>query len=231
MKKFIYRLVLLSIVLYYGYRLAKYYKMPIANDIEVETVKVLRWGDEFGRENLAQYWDKYKVACWDKHLSGYWNDIEEIVDKEVLGKDKLKKSPDGGVMKNGVFWVKPVRYNVRISSDYGFRIHPLKLNIDYHKGVDISCPVGTSVVAVADGLVIDVSFNNRLGYYVKIKHGRFKSIYGHLKAISVKKNQTVHRGDNIAISGNTGTSTGPHLHFGLYKDGDSVDPERVIHMH
>lgn len=94
----------------------------------------------------------------------------------------------------------------------------------FHKGTDFNASVGDPVYAAADGLVVESGETPNMGIYIKIEHeDGFVTIYMHLSQAFVPSGVRVHRGDNIALAGNTGDSTGPHLHFQVNKDGVAVD--------
>ena len=106
----------------------------------------------------------------------------------------------------------------RISSDYGWRIHPISKTQKWHNGIDIAVPVGTPVKAIADGTVVVAGAAEGYGYWVGIQHGevngvRVSSEYGHLSSWQVNSGQKVKKGQLIAYSGNTGVSSGAHLHL------------------
>ncbi|RMG81854.1 MAG: M23 family metallopeptidase [Bacteroidetes bacterium] len=114
----------------------------------------------------------------------------------------------------------------RMASGFGYRIHPIYKTRKFHKGMDFSAPVGTKVYATGNGIVEKVA-KNRTGYgtHVVINHGYgYKTIYAHLNKYLVKEGQKVHRGDLIGEVGNTGTSTAPHLHYEVLKNGKHVNP-------
>lgn len=124
--------------------------------------------------------------------------------------------------------------NGRVSSDYGYRKAPIEGASSGHSGVDIAVPVGTSVKTIATGKVV-AARNGMKGYGtgVFIDHGvingkRVVSEYGHLSEFQVKVGDTVTKGQEIAKSGNTGVSTGPHLHITIREDGVPVDPKKYI---
>lgn len=115
--------------------------------------------------------------------------------------------------------------NTRITSPFGMRIHPITGVYSGHKGVDIAAAIGTSVYAIEDGEVIFAGETLTGGKSVYIQHkGDVVSKYMHLDAILVSKGQRVNRKDLIAYSGNTGQSTGPHLHLQIELKGKPVDP-------
>lgn len=116
-----------------------------------------------------------------------------------------------------------------VTSTYGNRISPFTGRPQRHKGLDIANRVGTSVIAPANGIVVKVGRNGALGKSVVISHGYgVKTTYGHLSEASVKTGQRVKRGQKIASMGNTGRSTGPHLHYAITSNGVSVNPSKYI---
>lgn len=120
-------------------------------------------------------------------------------------------------------FVWPVRG--RISSPYGWRVHPIYKNRQFHGGIDIVAPVGTSVRAAANGKVIRSGYMGAFGYGVVIDHGRgVTTWYGHNSRLLVKVGEKVRQGQAIARSGNTGVSTGPHVDFRIKVDGETVNP-------
>ncbi|KEY57958.1 murein DD-endopeptidase MepM [Serratia sp. DD3] len=120
----------------------------------------------------------------------------------------------------------PTMKQFRITSGFSpRRVNPVTGRVAPHKGVDFSMPVGTPVVAVGDGEVVIAKHSGAAGNYVAIRHGRqYTTHYMHLKKLLVKPGQKVKRGDRIALSGNTGRSTGPHLHFELWNNKQAVNP-------
>ncbi len=112
-----------------------------------------------------------------------------------------------------------------ITSGYGMREHPKYGDPAFHSGIDISVPPGTPVRATADGIVSFAGWTAGSGYTVVIEHGHgFSTAYAHLSELLVKIGQRVNRGDIIARSGSTGVTTGPHLHYEVWKNGAHVNP-------
>lgn len=110
-----------------------------------------------------------------------------------------------------------------ITSGFGNRQSPGNVGSTNHEGIDIGVPVNTPVKSVKDGIVTFVGQNGGYGNTVIIKHkDGFKTLYAHLSSYNVFRNQSVTSGQTIANSGNTGTSTGPHLHFGVYNQSDAA---------
>lgn len=120
----------------------------------------------------------------------------------------------------------PTMKQFRISSNFNpRRVNPVTGRVAPHKGVDFSMPVGTPVLAVGDGEVVIAKHSGAAGNYVAIRHGRqYTTRYMHLKKLLVKPGQKVKRGDRIGLSGNTGRSTGPHLHYELWTNQQAVNP-------
>lgn len=116
-----------------------------------------------------------------------------------------------------------------MTSGFGYRRDPFTGRVKFHEGLDISAPTGTPVYAPADGIVTFVGIRNGYGLTVEIKHGdRYITRYAHLSESLVRVGQKVQRGDMIARVGNSGRSTGPHLHYEVLKDGVPVNPRKFI---
>lgn len=112
-----------------------------------------------------------------------------------------------------------------VSSDYGWREHPVDGEERFHCGVDLAVNEGTNVKAFADGVVNYIGESPIYGLYTQLDHGNgVTTFYAHCKTLLVQQGQTVSRGDVIAQSGQTGNVTGPHLHFELKKDGLFLNP-------
>ena len=120
----------------------------------------------------------------------------------------------------------PFKGHHRVSSPFNLaRRHPITHRISPHKGVDFAMSVGTPVYATGDGVVTRVKNHRYAGKYIEIQHeGRYLTRYMHLSRITVRRGQKVQRGERIALSGNTGRSTGPHLHYELHVKGRAVNP-------
>ena len=119
-----------------------------------------------------------------------------------------------------------------LTASYGMRIHPFYKTLQSHQGVDYTIPEGSRVFATADGVVRDAAQRNSTqGQTVVIDHGNgYETSYSHLSKINVRKGQTVRRGDIIALSGDTGLSLAPHLHYEVRLDGMRVDPIHYFFM-
>ena len=117
-----------------------------------------------------------------------------------------------------------------ITSPFGWRSNPFGGGPEFHQGLDIAAPMGTTVTAAAGGTVIMAQWYGGYGNYILIDHGAgFSTGYGHLSAMYVSSGQSVQRGQAIGAVGSTGQSTGPHLHFEVRIAGKPVDPAPRLH--
>lgn len=120
--------------------------------------------------------------------------------------------------------------NLSVSSGYGLRVHPISKQLKFHTGVDMGCPVGSPVISTACGKVVRIQYQfTGYGNNIVIEHnGTYRTLYAHLDEISVKVNQLVEKGQVIGYSGNTGTSTSPHLHYEVVMNNQKVDPQPYL---
>ena len=126
-------------------------------------------------------------------------------------------------------FAKPLRIPLVVTSKYGYRPHPVTGRYHHHAGIDFRAATGTRVYASKAGKVIFAGRKNGYGKIVGIEHENdFTTWYGHLSRIRVKAGQTVSQGKVIGLSGNTGISTGPHLHFEIRYKGRSEKPTKYI---
>ena len=126
-------------------------------------------------------------------------------------------------------WVNPIAGV--ITSPGGLRINPVTGRREFHDGIDIAAPVGTPVVAPKDGTVIATGNSPTFGIFLRLRHADgYISFYAHLHRLAVAAGDDVLQGEKLAYSGNTGRSTGPHLHFGLFRDGQYVDPINYVDL-
>lgn len=129
-------------------------------------------------------------------------------------------------------WRKVQPVKGKVTSKFGNRTAPTAGSSTDHNGVDIAVPVGTKVRSPWAGKVTSVLTNNAGGKQMIVTHWNgYKTGYAHLSEWKAQKGDNVHAGQVIALSGNTGNSTGPHLHFTLTgKDGMKMDPEKKFHF-
>ncbi len=120
---------------------------------------------------------------------------------------------------------------LKITSAFGSRRDPFTNKGKLHKGIDLSTAIGTEVLATADGVVESVDHNaDGYGKMIVLNHNHeYLTVYSQLSDIKVRTGEKIHRGEVIALSGNSGKSTGPHLHYEVHKNGKAVDPAAYIH--
>jgi murein DD-endopeptidase MepM/ murein hydrolase activator NlpD len=125
----------------------------------------------------------------------------------------------------------PSRWPVRgaVNSEFGRRLSPWSKAPEFHSGLDISANRGTPVKAPAPGTAVFAGTNADYGLTVIIDHGQeMKSLYGHLQKVQVAQGQKVERGQQVGMTGNTGRSSGPHLHYEITVKGQSVNPRSFL---
>jgi len=123
----------------------------------------------------------------------------------------------------------PVKGSYSLSSGYGLRIDPFTQMMARHEGLDFSATVGTPIIASAGGVVSRAGYEAHYGNMVEIKHAEgFMTRYAHASQLLVRTGQTVKRGDVIAKVGNTGRSSGPHLHYEVMRAGAHINPINMI---
>ena len=126
---------------------------------------------------------------------------------------------------SGGAFVWPAPSYSYISSEFGYRVHPIYGRTIFHSGLDMAAPSGSPILAAADGVVVAATYESSMGNYVMINHGDgLYTIYMHASALYVSSGQEVSAGEQIAAVGSTGNSTGPHLHFSVRLNGSYVSP-------
>lgn len=128
--------------------------------------------------------------------------------------------------------IRPVPENIHISSYFGMREHPVFKVRKMHWGIDFPAPMGTPILATAGGIIVETTTDpdsSSYGKHIVIAHDNvYKSLYAHLSKVDVKVGDEVAAGDTIGLSGNTGVSTNPHLHYEVYKRGKQVNPYKFL---
>jgi len=162
-------------------------------------------------------------------------DCNEL-DSEILTEGQVLFIPGGKMdpteLKNamGELFMLPIKIKYRVSSEYGYRLYPLTGTPSSHSGIDLACATGTPVYATKSGTVAYVCKNDRVyGNYVIVNHGNgYQTLYAHMSKITCVKGQAVDNNTQIGLVGSTGQSTGPHLHFSVFKNGSHINPRLVI---
>ena len=164
-----------------------------------------------------------KMDMLAKQLYVQINSFDELVHMSSEQEDYLRHLPAIQPISN--------RDLKRTASGYGYRIDPVYKVRKYHRGMDFACDIGTPVYATADGVVVAAKWLQGYGRTVEIDHGYgYRTLYAHLNKFSVKKGQKVVRGEQVALSGNSGKSTGPHLHYEVIVKGKPVNPINYYFM-
>lgn len=139
--------------------------------------------------------------------------------------EELRKLQDTSSYQGSGKMAWPAPGYKRITSPYGWRVHPILKIKRQHTGIDIGAPSGASIISAESGKVIDAGWRGAYGRVIMISHGGdIVTMYCHTSAILVEVGQQVKKGQPIGRVGSTGLSTGPHLHFEVRKNGDPVDP-------
>ena len=184
---------------------------------KVLTVSILQLSvDEI---SVLYNFDDEQKALLEELMSDEYSDLWG----ELLGASgQIIQSGSSFVGTDMFAW--PFEHDQYISSPFGTRVDPISGEIKTHGGTDIAAPLGTPILAAADGIVVTATWHNSYGYYVKIKHDdTYSTLYAHCSALHVSVGQTVKQGQVIADCGSTGDSTGNHLHFEVLKNGIRVD--------
>lgn len=179
-------------------------------------------------------WYTYQTEVLQQPSAGFRKivaDVSYLNDKEFsreILKEEIVMEAVPKVVRRGTktppTFIKPISGG-RQSSGFGPRKSPTKGASSYHKGIDWSVPTGTAVFASCGGTVAKAGWGSGYGYVVYINHeDGSQTRYGHLSKVLVTAGQTVKQGERIALSGNTGVSTGPHLHFEILINGKQVNP-------
>ncbi|MGL4616079.1 MAG: peptidoglycan DD-metalloendopeptidase family protein [Shewanella sp.] len=182
--------------------------------------------------------DKFSVLVNDQYVEGETTGASQILGVMLkTGRSEISafQHTDGsyydakGRSLVRAFQRIPLIKQPRMSSRFNsHRKHPITGRVSPHNGTDFSVPIGTKVVAPGDGVVSLVTDHQFAGKYVVIEHGgKYRTRYLHLSKSLVRKGQRVSRGQVIALSGNTGRSTGPHLHYEFHINGKPVDPMKA----
>lgn len=197
---------------------------PYSLDEELRNLELSRYEELQGQST-------YRLK---RELGERTYEMEEQLRKLKNSYDKITQQIDSlGDRCNHIPAIQPV-INPQLSlltASYGMRIHPFFKTLKSHQGVDYTIPEGSRVFATADGKVKEVSTRSTSGQSVVIDHGNgFETSYSHLGKINVRKGEQVRRGDIIALSGNSGLSLAPHLHYEVRNNGMRVDPIHYFFM-
>ena len=197
---------------------------------------LFQWQLNFARD--LRQGDSFKVLVQREFAKGQSTGKSELKAVEITNQGKTFyafRHEDGKFYDNkgeslerGFIRI-PLERTPRISSTFNLnRKHPITGRVQAHKGTDFAVPTGTAVIAPGDGVVVKAVHHPLAGNYIVIRHGRqYTTRFLHLSKFLVKQGDTVRRGQRIGLSGNTGRSTGPHLHYEFHVNNRAVDAMQV----
>jgi murein DD-endopeptidase MepM/ murein hydrolase activator NlpD len=183
--------------------------------------------DELGLQNLTSMGEKKQ----EEALKEMHQELTQLKGAATKQETSLQMLIEYFEDKRSLFASTPSVWPVRgwVTSPFGKRTSPFTGILAFHEGMDIAAQTGTPVMAPADGVVIRAGFGTGYGNMVEISHGYgIKTIYGHNSRLNVKAGQRVKRGDVISYVGDSGSSTGPHLHYEVRVNGLPVNPVRYL---
>jgi murein DD-endopeptidase MepM/ murein hydrolase activator NlpD len=183
--------------------------------------------DEISLQNLAQLGEKKQ----EEALKEMHHELSELKGAASRQETSLQMLIEYFEDKRSLYASTPSVWPVRgwVTSPFGKRTSPFTGILTFHEGLDIAAQTGTPVVAPADGVVLKAGFSPGYGNMVEISHGYgIKTVFGHNSRLHVKVGQHVKRGDVISYVGDTGSSTGPHLHYEVRLNGLPVNPKKYL---
>lgn len=193
---------------------------------DVDFASSLREGDQFFLVFEKRYRNGEFAGTGDLLAARFLNKGNEFFTYLVIHDDGSRKYyNENGDATEKMFLKTPLNYT-RISSGFSLnRKHPILGTFQTHRAVDFAAPTGTPIETVADGTVVFAGWQGAYGNFIKIEHGGgIATAYAHLSKMNVKKGDRVRQGQVIGEVGTTGRSTGPHLHYEMYKNGELVHP-------
>ncbi len=171
----------------------------------------------------------------DLQKNAYFNEVQKDIQQlrriSAYNRETHQKAADNIRLRDDIFRHTPTIYPTfgRITTRFGYRTHPITKRRDYHKGLDIANDTGTPIYATADGTVKKVVRKKLIGKMIEIEHAYgYKTVYGHLDEYLVKVGDKVTKGQIIGLMGNTGRSTGPHLHYEIVYYGKALNPVKYL---
>jgi len=179
------------------------------------------------RRQLAQKQRLMEAINRDRRM--YEQSLAELeqTEREIEAMIRRLSRPLAPALRGSGRYVRPV--NGPVVSRFGMRRHPILGGSRFHNGLDLAAPYGSPIRAVDHGCVLFAGWKGGFGLTVILDHGNgIQTLYGHCSSILVSSGQTVRRGQVIARVGSTGLSTGPHLHFTVYRNGQAVNPYQVM---
>lgn len=179
-------------------------------------------------DDLGIFYSTTDTTVAYNKINSKLDNVEEALKKQQTGLVEVYELMQE---RNSILTSTPSIWPTRgwITSGFGYRVYPFTGETKFHEGLDISTRIGTDVISTADGIVTETGYDITYGNNIIVDHGfGFVTRYGHLSKIDVKTGNVVKRGQKIGEVGNTGFSTGPHLHYEIRINGVPVNPENYI---
>lgn len=194
-------------------------------EIEVVVLKYQKEKDVVANKTLAKKRSYQEALAEQRRLN---RENEELMEKTAQISKNIKILEAGGTLpKSSGKFMWPIRG--RITSPFGWRVHPIFGTRRFHSGIDIAADYGDNIKACDGGVIIYAGWMSGYGYTVMINHGHgLVSLYGHNTEVLVRNGQRVNKGQVIAHAGSTGNSTGPHCHFEVRLNGEPVTPYNYL---
>jgi murein DD-endopeptidase MepM/ murein hydrolase activator NlpD len=178
------------------------------------------------------YYELFSKSRYKDFITDLASDMDRVAKKLIVQSRSFEDIVELAKNKEKRLAARPsiqpvsIKELTRFGSAFGMRIHPILKYPKMHEGIDLTCPTGTKVFAPADGVVIEAGYTSGgYGIRIMIDHGfGYKTVFGHLSRVLVKVGDKMKRGDEIALVGNTGLSTCPHLHYEIIVNGKKVNP-------
>jgi murein DD-endopeptidase MepM/ murein hydrolase activator NlpD len=183
--------------------------------------------DELGLQNLTTMGEKKQEEAL-REMHQELTQLKGAASKQEVSLQMLIEYFED---KRSLYASTPATWPVRgwITSPFGARTSPFSGIPTFHEGVDIAAQTGTPVMATADGVVVKAGFSTGYGNMVEISHGYgIRTVFGHNSRLNVKAGQRIRRGEVISYVGDTGSSTGPHLHYEVRLNGLPVNPMKYM---
>lgn len=180
-------------------------------------------------EELYEYIDRYGKEASQSAASSSGTGLTGMGGYQPVSLENAQRyaAPEGNLLSPLLVTAKPLLpvKQATVTSNYGYRIHPITGELDFHTGIDLAAPLGTSIASAWPGTVSEVGWSDIYGNYAIVSHsGGLATFYAHCDSIVVTQGMVLRQGERIGFVGSTGLSTGPHLHWEIRLNGMRTDP-------
>lgn len=167
------------------------------------------------------------LGCYFNHSPKETLKKDVVVETQQISKNEINKGIDKTIAPPKGFPIQQSEFD--ITSEFGFRIHPIRKQKQLHKGIDIRAKKGTPVLSTGEGKILEAGYKEKAGKYISIQHpGNYITKYYHLSDISVVAGVEVQEGQEIGKVGSSGLSLNPHLHYEILKNEVPVNPREIL---